>query len=88
MAKIEFNIPDGKLSKYVGFLSRNWGYQDEVPDPENEGEKIPNPQSKGDFVKEHIADWIKAVLKARIKYEAEATAGETAITEEEPLEIA
>lgn len=47
------------ISHVVDVLSAYWGYMPTIPDPANPGQSIPNPQTKAQFLKRRIAQFVK-----------------------------
>lgn len=45
--------------RLVDGAAANFGYADEIPDPDNEGQTIPNPQSKKEFLQSKLANVLK-----------------------------
>lgn len=70
---ITITTPTGvSISQAVDTLSTYWGYQATIPDPVNPGQTIPNPQTKGQFVKQRIARFVKdSYLAAKAGTEGE-----------------
>lgn len=61
MAELKFTIPDARMSELID--AWGMGYRDEIPDPGNPGEVIPNPQTKPQFAKENIRRMIVERVK-------------------------
>lgn len=57
MAQIILNIPDAVLPRVVDAVASNNGYPSFVNDAQ--GKLIPNPQTKGQFTKQHIVNYLK-----------------------------
>lgn len=57
-----------------------YGYQATVPDPNNAGQTIPNPQSKGAFLNKQLTQYIRAIVKSAQVQAATATAAASAAT--------
>lgn len=70
MAQITFTVPDAVATRIIQSTCYVNGYQDNVPDPQNPGQFIPNPVSKVAFLKSIIIEMLKSNLKA---YESAAT---------------
>ena len=73
MAEIVIKIPDAKLNRVVDGVCGNFGYQENVPDPDNDGEVMPNPQTKGQFAKAQIVKYTKDCVRAYEYKVSEAT---------------
>jgi hypothetical protein len=57
-------IPDAYVSVMIDAFGET--YQAMIPDPEDPGSMIPNPQSKAAYAKEQALLLIRMVLKARV----------------------
>ena len=62
--KITINIKDEESNRIIDGVAYQYDYQDTVSDPEKEGEVIPNPETKEDFVKRMTIEWLKENVKA------------------------
>lgn len=60
MATISLTISGADLTRTVDALGARWGYMPFVP-PDG----APNPQSKGEFVRLRIAQWVKGEVHAQ-----------------------
>jgi len=65
-------------NKVVDNFVYAYGYTDNVPDPDNPGQTIPNPTNKQAFFNRIIRDYIKDVVRGREIKVAEDTAKATA----------
>lgn len=65
-------------SKVIDAFVYAYGYQDNVDDPNNPGQTIPNPVSKQPYFNRIIRDYIRDVVRGREIAVAEATARATA----------
>jgi len=65
-------------NKVMQRFGEAYGYQAEIPDPNNPGQTIPNPQGIQVFFNRAIAAYIKDVVRGREIQEAEAAARATA----------
>lgn len=76
---MSFNTGSVPLSRIVDAMALIYGYPENIEDPENPGQTIPNPQTKAQFAKEQIR-WIivDAVREAEARA-ARATA-ESSVT--------
>lgn len=76
MAEFTFTIPDQYVPDLIEAFADRFKYPETIQDPNETGPSgIPNPQSKADFAKEKIRDFIK---RTYIEYKAKVNA-ETAI---------
>lgn len=57
MATISLTISGPDLTRAVDALSTRWGYE-----PVINGD--PNPQTKGEFVRQRIGQWVKSEVRA------------------------
>lgn len=87
MAQIILNVPDGQQVRLVNGIAGQYGYQATVPAPNPLDPPVPNPESKGQFVKRMMLKWAKESVKAyeatqaaNTSRDAAATAAETEIT--------
>lgn len=74
MATITISIPDAAVTRVTDAFTKQFAYQDTIPDPNNPGATIPNPETKAQFVQRMIRNYIKEVVAS---YEARV-AGDTA----------
>lgn len=74
MATITINIPETKvtLAELANAFAVQYGYKDTISG--EDGIDIPNPESKGDFAKRHVLEYIKKVFISYKINEAEKTA--------------
>jgi hypothetical protein len=63
MATISFAIPDDVLPRVLDAFAEMYGYQDQVSDPANPGEMIPNPQTKAQFARRKIIDYVREMVR-------------------------
>ena len=76
MAEFTFTIPDQYVPDLIEAFGDKFNYPETIQDPNKIGPSgIPNPQSKSDFAKEKIKDFIK---RTYIEYKSKLNA-ETAI---------
>lgn len=62
MAQITINIPDGQVARVRNAFASAYGYQATIPDPNNAGQTIPNPETKGQFTERKIREFIREVV--------------------------
>ncbi len=74
MAKIILNIPDAKLERITDGVCKNLGYEETNKDPE--GKDIPNPESKDQFVKRMIIQFLKDNVIVHERQKAKDEAGQ------------
>jgi hypothetical protein len=64
--QLVINIDDTQRHRVLNALSKHYGYQDKVVDPNNLNvvqSFIDNPQTKAQFVKQQIIEHIKNIVK-------------------------
>lgn len=64
---IQISIPDGKKDKIINAFVIQYGYQATLEDGSD------NPQSKAEFAKQKLIEFVKEVYKASKVKEAETT---------------
>lgn len=72
MATLAFEIPDAIAQRVIDGVAGQNEYRDTVED--SKGKVIPNPESKNQFVKRMIREYIKGNVKAWETSQAIATA--------------
>src|SRR5512143_1305688 len=60
MATITVTIPDDKLARVIDGVAAAGGYQENIRQPD--GSTIPNPETKGQFVKRMVVRWVKSMV--------------------------
>lgn len=78
MAEITFTIPNAVLNRVVNNASITWGYQETIRSDEG---SIPNPQTKAQFVKAHMINYLMSAVKQAEADTAAATARATTESE-------
>ena len=76
MALISIQIPDDKLNMVVGHIGVALNYQTNVAGPNNT--TIPNPETRGQFIRKHMAQYAKALAVRGARMDAERVAGDAA----------
>lgn len=78
MTTVSIDIPNAVTARVMDAFCAAHGYQATVPDPANsDGPYIPNPQTKPQYVKAHIANYIKQTVAV---YEAQQAAAQATAT--------
>lgn len=56
MATLTFSYDTGSvtISEIVSNCAKSWGYLEQIPDPQNPGSTIPNPQTASQFCKNYV----------------------------------
>ncbi len=80
MATLTITIPNAQLTRVANAVATQHGYQAEVPDPDNPGQTIPNPQTKADFAREVLMRFLRETVRAHEAAVAAESARQTAIT--------
>lgn len=78
MAQITLNYPDGQGKRIVDAFKGEYNYKDQIEDPENPGEMIPNPESGAAFTKRMVLEFVKGVVIGHERKEAARLAQEQA----------
>lgn len=73
--------------RIVDGIAYQHGYEDEIEDPENPGQMIPNPEGKGQFALRMAKRWVKECIKAWEASEAAEAARIAALEDAEGIEI-
>lgn len=73
MATITFTLSGSDLNRAIDALGARWGYEPMLSDG------TPNPQSKGEFVRLNIAQWIRSEVKAHELATAQAAVSVTEV---------
>ena len=84
--EMTFTLPEGVTAiEYRDGVSREWNYPETILDPEGEdGEEIPNPQGKLDFIKQKMAAGPIAAFEADlVKQAAQAVRDSNAAARED-----
>ena len=85
MATISTTIPDEYLPRVIEALAGNYGYETNIKDAE--GNTIPNPETKAQFAKRMMAQWVKQNISAWESNEAAQVARTAAIANVELINI-
>ena len=64
MAQIKINIPDNRLQGVIAAFCDVYHYQEKVPDGGPDGALIPNPQTKAQFAKAKMGEYIREIYVA------------------------
>jgi len=81
MATYTVTIPSNILTRVIDGIAYQHKYHDNIPDPNDPSNTIPNPESKIDFAKRMNRDWIRTNVRAWEANEAADDARETAISD-------
>ena len=64
MAQIKINIPDNRLQGVIAAFCDVYHYQDMISDGGPDGVLVPNPQTKAQFAKAKMGEYIREVYVA------------------------
>ena len=70
---LEFCVLDADVPRYIEAMSAYFGYQELLDVPDNQ---VPNPQGRGAFAQESIADWMANIVE---QYEFREQAGDIVV---------
>lgn len=70
MANITLTIPDDKIQRIITAFTKEFGYQDNITN--EDGTTSPNPETKAQFTKRMVIEYIKQTTR---NYEANIAAG-------------
>lgn len=64
MASRTFTIPDAILPRVINGVAYANGYLDNIPNPSNPAQTIPNPETKAEFFLRRTREYWKECVKA------------------------
>jgi len=67
---ISYTFPDAFAPRIIEAFCVTYGYQQNVLDPDNPGQTIPNPETAAEFARRKVAEYTKEVITA---YETKKT---------------
>lgn len=70
---LEFCVLDADVPRYIEAMSTYFGYQEFLDVPDNQ---VPNPESRGAFAKNSIAQWMENIVT---QYEFVEQAGDIVV---------
>lgn len=63
---LSYTLSDAQGAEAIDAFCARYGYTSMVPDPNVQGGTIPNPETRAQFAKRQVAEWMKSeVLKYR-----------------------
>ena len=80
MAQVTINIGNADLPTIVSAFSAIYGYQANIPDPNNPGQTIPNPVTPQEFARQQIIRYVKDVTRQYLQEQSQAAAPAVAPT--------
>jgi hypothetical protein len=87
MAQISFTIADDKVQRMRAAFAARYGYRAKVFDPAT-GAEIDNPESRADFARRMIREFVKGVIRDHERREAaEAAANAAGAAVETEIEL-
>jgi hypothetical protein len=78
MANITISVPDAAMPRVVDAFTKQYNYQDTIPDPANIGQTLPNPETKAQFTQRMIRTHIKDTVAMYEGMAANQTAAQKA----------
>jgi len=76
-----FTIPDNRIINVRNDFCSYHGWTATIPDPDNEGQTINNPESQGAFIKRKIGEYVKDSVRAKRAKDSSETARLSSITD-------
>lgn len=74
MPTISLTLSSQDLTRAVDALGTRWGYSSTLPNGD------PNPQTKGEFVRQRIAQWVRSEVHAHELATAQAAVNVTDVS--------
>lgn len=87
MATISITIADAQLTRVVNSFTDSFGYAPMVPDGLTPPGSMPNPETRNQFAKRMVAQWVKQRVSDHESLLAAETARATAATDAQGLTI-
>jgi hypothetical protein len=84
MASFTINYPDGMGQRILDGFCSSYGYQDQIRTADNQ--LIPNPETKAEFLKRKVGEFVKSAWKSAEVAEAKRAAAAT-ITDIDDVDI-
>lgn len=78
MANITIPIPDAQMQRVSDAFTKQFGYQDMIPDPNDPTKTLPNPETKQQFVQRMMRAYIKDIVAGYEGMQANQTAAQAA----------
>jgi len=90
MADLSFSwtVSAENKTRIINGIAYQHGYQDQIEDPDNPEQMIPNPEGKGAFCKRMTKEWIRANVRAYEANQAVIIARDAKIAEVDAIDIA
>jgi hypothetical protein len=64
MGQFTINYPDEKLQDILDAFATAYEYKENIDDPENPGQTIPNPETKAQHAKRQLTIYVRSIVKA------------------------
>lgn len=64
MATLVITVPDAQVQRVLDAFAATYSYSATIPDPANEGQTLPNPETKTQFCRRMLRRYIVDVVKA------------------------
>lgn len=81
MAQIVIAIPDGVAARVTNGLAGQYGYKATIPAPNPADPPVPNPESKAQFARRMVRQFIHETVKAYEASQAANTARDVAVAD-------
>lgn len=85
--KVVFELPDELVPRIVAATCAAYGYQAEVPDPDNPGRTIPNPVDPGAFTRQQAVNFYLQIVQGQEAAQASETARQAKIDEIKAIDL-
>lgn len=86
MANITLTIPDAQLARVVSAFSIAYGYQDTIPGATPADPPVPNPETRAQFMRRHIMEFVRNTVQA-VEANVAAEAARTAEIAKPPVDV-
>lgn len=83
---LSYTVPDEKAADILDSVTNYLNYQENVTDPENPGEQIPNPQTRKSYLDARVLNYLKECYRAE-KSKAGEVARLAAVEEANEVEM-
>lgn len=87
MATIQITIPDAQLTRVVNSFTDSFGYAPMILDNSVPPIAIPNPETRNQFAKRMVAEWVKQRVITQESFMAAETARAAAIADGQTITI-
>jgi len=81
MAQISITVPDALVPRIQSAFALSYEYKAQIPDPQNPGQTIPNPENMAAFLRRILKEFMRDVVIEQEAGAAQATARQNAYTQ-------